>query len=390
MPKKSILIVNNNMEIGGIQKALVNLLREIGSQYDVTLFLFHKHGELLKDVPDSVKIVEANPLLSLLGVSYEQSKGMGHLYFLIRTGLSLFSKLFGNRVPIACLVHTAKRIGSFDVAISYMQNSAKKMFYGGCNEFVFKKTIAHKKISFLHCDFENYEGNDAHNRNIYEKFDRIIAVSFGCQASFLKVMPHLKEKTRCVHNCYDFEQIKNLSNQKTMIYDNHYFNIVTVARLAPEKGIVRCLDIMKRFHQEGIALRWHIVGDGPMRDEIHQYIAKEKMKDVIILYGKQDNPYRYIKNADFLLLPSYHEAAPMVFHEAAILGVPVLSTKTSSAVELVENENIGWVCENDEKSIYKMLKELLLHPEMIQDKKASLNVSTNNGAAIHELKRTIF
>ena len=264
MPKKSMLIVNNNMEIGGIQKALVNLLREIHSQYDVTLYLFHKHGELLKDIPTSVKVVEANPLLSLLGVSFQQSKKMGFLYFLIRTGLSFFSKFLGNRLSIASLIHTAKKIGSFDVAISYMQNSAKKMFYGGCNEFVLERVKAGKKISFLHCDFENYEGNNTHNRNMYEKFDRIIAVSKGCQDSFLKVMPHLKEKVRCVHNCYDFEQIRDLAEQNPVVYDNHYFNIITVARLAPEKGIIRCLPIVKRLHDEGIALRWHIVGDGAM------------------------------------------------------------------------------------------------------------------------------
>ena len=35
-PRKRILIVNNNMHIGGVQKALVNLLKEIASEYEVT------------------------------------------------------------------------------------------------------------------------------------------------------------------------------------------------------------------------------------------------------------------------------------------------------------------------------------------------------------------
>ena len=39
---KKILIVNNNMHIGGIQKALLNLLDEIKGKYDVTLLLFCK------------------------------------------------------------------------------------------------------------------------------------------------------------------------------------------------------------------------------------------------------------------------------------------------------------------------------------------------------------
>ena len=42
------------MHIGGVQKALVNLLKEIASEYEVTLLLFYKGGELLQDVPENV------------------------------------------------------------------------------------------------------------------------------------------------------------------------------------------------------------------------------------------------------------------------------------------------------------------------------------------------
>lgn len=389
MQKKSILIVNNNLEIGGIQKALVNLLREIHNQYDITLLLFHKHGELLKDVPISVKIIEANPLLSLLGVSFEQSKKMGYFYFLVRTGLSLFSKILGNRMPIAFLINTSRKTGTYDMAISYMQNSAYRILYGGCNEFVLKKARANQKISFVHCDFEKYEGNHTYNRNLYKKFDRIGAVSKSCQESFLKIMPDLKEKTFCIHNCYDFEQIKNLSEKDTIAYDESCFNILTVARLTMEKGIIRSLSIIKRLHEQDIHVRWHIVGDGPLYGQICEYIKNTKLEDVIFLYGKQDNPYRFIKNADLLFVPSYHEAAPMVFNESACLGVPVFSTKTCSAMELVEKGGIGWVSENNEDSIFETLKNLLIHPEKISEIKEQMTMPNNNKEALCEFNFSI-
>ena len=41
---KKILIVNNNLDIGGIQKALINLLRGISDKYEVTLMLFSPTG----------------------------------------------------------------------------------------------------------------------------------------------------------------------------------------------------------------------------------------------------------------------------------------------------------------------------------------------------------
>jgi len=43
-PMKRILIVNNNMHIGGVQKALVNLLYEIHNDYEITLLLFYAGG----------------------------------------------------------------------------------------------------------------------------------------------------------------------------------------------------------------------------------------------------------------------------------------------------------------------------------------------------------
>ena len=54
---KKILIVSNNLEIGGIQKSLVNLVKEVYQEYEVTLMLLSKSGELLCEIPDEVKII---------------------------------------------------------------------------------------------------------------------------------------------------------------------------------------------------------------------------------------------------------------------------------------------------------------------------------------------
>ena len=54
---KKILIVNNNLDMGGIQKSLVNLVKEVYEEYDITLMLFSKSGSLLRELPESVKII---------------------------------------------------------------------------------------------------------------------------------------------------------------------------------------------------------------------------------------------------------------------------------------------------------------------------------------------
>ena len=72
--KKKILIVNNNLHIGGIQRALVNLLKEISTDYDITLLLFSKSGPLLCEIPDGVKIVTPSGVYRTLGLEKKDMK----------------------------------------------------------------------------------------------------------------------------------------------------------------------------------------------------------------------------------------------------------------------------------------------------------------------------
>lgn len=94
--------------------------------------------------------------------------------------------------------------------------------------------------------------------------------------------------------------------------------------------------------------------------KINQLINEKGLSNDIDLVGKKNNPFVYIKNADFFLLPSFHEAAPMVYGEAISLGVPVVTTNTISAKELIEERDYGIVCENSEEGIYFTLKIFLM------------------------------
>ena len=168
-----ILIANNNMNIGGIQKALVNLLREIHNEHDVTLYLFAAKGELMNDIPENVKIIEGNRFTRSLGISNDEAKAEGAFAFVRRSAFAVLTRIFGIGVSFGILSRLQKIGGKYDAAISFMQNGSFRMFYGGCNEFVINSVKAERKISFVHCDFLNYEGNNKYNREYYSKFDRI-------------------------------------------------------------------------------------------------------------------------------------------------------------------------------------------------------------------------
>lgn len=97
-------------------------------------------------------------------------------------------------------------------------------------------------------------------------------------------------------------------------------HVITVARLSKEKGIERALDAVRACVDAGIPIQYHIVGDGAGRQALQKRAAQLGLAGRVTFYGMQQNPYRFMKQADLFLLPSYHEAAPLVFTEAKCLG----------------------------------------------------------------------
>ncbi|KQL42436.1 hypothetical protein AN960_00275 [Bacillus sp. FJAT-25509] len=388
--KKKVLIVNNNLATGGVQRSLVNLINQVKDQYDLTLFVFDYSGDYLKLIPSQIKVIEAPPLLKLLGMSQAQTKKMGFLFYAIRATFALYTKIFSNHLPISLLVSTQKKLSGFDIAISFLHNADKKSFYGGCNEFVLKRVNAKQKITFSHCDFLNYGGNTSRNREVYRYFDKIAAVSEGCRQSFIKAIPELAKRTHCVYNCHNYNEYINKANVNPVKYPRESLNIVTVARLSPEKGILRGIDVINRLVKENYKIRWHLVGDGSQKSEIENQILINDLSEHVILYGNQDNPYQYIKNADLFFLPSFHEAAPMVFDEAKCLGVPIFTTNTTSAEEMVREGFEGFVCENNEEEIYNKLKRVLDEPLFIEKCREYLSAQNHtNETAIEQFSKLV-
>ena len=351
--KRRIIIVNNNMKIGGVQKALLDLLNEIAPLYDVTLYLFNGTGEYLKKVPANVKIEECRSLYRYFGTSQAESKKSLGMY-ITRSCLAVLTKLIG-RIAVSKIVSMfSKNVREeFDVAISFMHDGDNRLLYGGCNDFVLKKIRAKKKITFLHCDYKNCGANFRSNNRIYNKFDKIAACSEGCRQSFISVMPHLEGKCHTVINCHNYDEIISLSNDDEITYDTSYKNVVIVARLNPEKGVERALRALKYAIDQDAKVMLHIVGGGILREALEALSIELGIKNNVIFYGEQGNPYRYMKNADLLFIPSLHEAAPLVIDEAVCLGVPIFSTQTTSSKDMILDRGCGWVCNNDQDFINK-------------------------------------
>ncbi len=354
---KRILFVIGQLRVGGVSKALIELLHNISGEYDVSLLCFDHDGKFFADVPENVKILPATPLLMLSERSAKDMKAAGLQYTLLRYAFSFIAGKISKRLAVRIWTHMVGKVdGEYDVAVSFTHPMPDAMFCNLGGEVVLRCVRAKKKAVFIHCDFSSYGGNSEYNRWLLQQFDSVAAVSESVGENVAKCVPSVENKLVVVRNCHDFDAIKSSAEDDPVKY-SHEFNFVTIARLSEEKGLERCVPLFVQLNEQGKDVGWTIVGGGPQRQRLEEEIKRQKAEAYITLAGEHTNSYRYIKNADYLLLPSFHEAAPMVFDEAACLGVPVVTTQTLSAVEMVEKRGLGIVCPNSQDGIAEGLKQ---------------------------------
>ena len=355
-----VLIVLDNIHTGGISKSLLNLLPNIAKLADCDLLVF-KDVNIDKDsIPADIRLIVPDTKLKILGMSQEEIKHYSILAYMCRAILVLISRIVNGGFSRKILFSFIKQIGDYDIAISYSQDVGWKTISTGCNQFVLDKVNAKTKLAYIHCDYERFGGYHPKQEKMYSRFDKIICVSKACMNSFSRMFPKLREKCFVSENFTNIEDINSQIAEGCMEYSNTVHNFVTVCRLGREKGIQRTVEVLARLKREGYKdFKWTIVGGGPDKEQIEKLIEVHSMSENIDLVGQKNNPYVYIKNAEFFLLPSYHEAAPMVFGEAVALGVPVVTTNTISAKELIEDRGYGVVCENSVDGIYSVMKKIL-------------------------------
>lgn len=389
---KKIVIVNNNMLVGGVQKSLYNLLWSIdtANQYDVTLVLFSKTGEYIDKLPENIKIVECKGPFRYLGKSQGEFRN-SMIHTLIRGLLVVISRIFGSKTAFRLMILFEPELeGSYDCAVSFFCNGRKKSFYGGAADYVLGCIKANKKVTVLHGDYRNCGANNPQNNATMKKFDMIAACSDGCRASLEACLPDLKSKCMTLKNCHRFDEILNLASQTPIEYNSSELNIVTVSRLSREKGIDRALRAIATVKAKGIPVKFHIVGGGSIYNSLKETASDLGLEENVFFYKEQANPYRFMKNADLFLLSSYHEAAPMVIDEARCLGIPVLTTSTTSSEEMVTAHQCGWVCDNDDDALCDMLLKVAQDKASLTAlKKKLLNETSDNRQALAQFETMV-
>ena len=115
--------------------------------------------------------------------------------------------------------------------------------------------------------------------------------------------------------------------------------VAFVGRLCVEKGIRQLLRGWRRLHDIPLV----IVGDGPLRDEAHEFVKRHGMSHVRFTGAlTAAETMTRIKRARFLVFPSVgYETFGMTVLEAAACGVATVGSRLGAIPELVDEGRTG-------------------------------------------------
>lgn len=346
---KNILFSTFDLEVGGVERSLINLLKNFDYEnYQADLLLYSHTGEFMRELPEKPSLLPEvdeyktfrQPIKDIFK-SGHIALGCTRLFAKVKAGRSNSSETgykqmqYMWKYAIPFLPSIKKE---YDIAVSYLWP----------HYLVAEKVKAKTKIAWIHTDYSTVDTDIQTDLEMWNKFDYIAAVSEDCKTSFLYKYPSLKDKVIVIENITSPNFVRELaaSPVKNPMEDDSRFKIITVARLSHAKGIdnaVRALRLLKDKGYENIA--WYVVGYGGDEVLIRDLIDKYQLHSSFILLGKQTNPYPFIKAADLYVQPSRYEGKAVTVGEAQILGKTVLVTNYPTAASQVRNNHDGVICE---------------------------------------------
>ncbi|MFJ7728158.1 glycosyltransferase [Neobacillus sp. NPDC097160] len=380
--KKKMLFMLINMNIGGTEKALLNMINEIPKdKYEVTIFMLEEYGGFLNYIPSNVKVeyfIGYESIKDLLNkppqlMSYHLLKKGKILKAICILFLHIITKLLKDRsIYFRYLLRKYLTLEEeYEIAVAY-DGPMDFISY-----FVLKKIKANKKIQWIHFDITKIGFNPKFASKVYSKFEKVFVVSNEARNKLIDRVPRIKEKTDIFLNLATPKTIKSQSKKGKGFTDQFDgLRILTVGRLSGEKGQDLAIHTFKRLVNDGYKVKWYCIGEGNSRKNYERLIEQFDLKDKFILLGSDPNPYSYIAQCDIYVQPSRHEGFCITLAEAKCLKKPIVTTNFTGAQEQIKNRENGLIVSINENEIYNALVELINNEDL--RKRFTENLTSGN------------
>lgn len=376
--KPRILILMHYMELGGAESALLGLLQSVDSaKADVDVFIYDHRGEFMPLIPkDKVNLLPQIPAYTMLERPIKElvKKGYWRLALArilgrretVKNALKNVNHLddasgffYQSRRTVKCLPKIQPDV-EYDLAISFLTP----------HFIVLDKVSAKKKIGWIHTDYTKVFVDTAAELEMWNRLDNIVSISPDVSKKFYEVFPSLENKIVEIENILSPEFIRTraeLGNAFEMMHNG--VKLLTIGRYSPPKNMENIPEICRKIVDAGHDIYWFIIGYGSteIESQVRANAEKFSVADRVVLLGKRDNPYPYIKACDIYVQPSRYEGKSITVREAQILCKPVLITDYPTAKSQVQNGVDGVIAPLDNENCAKTLAEFINDKDQQQE-----------------------
>ena len=391
--KKRIFIAIHYLEIGGAEISLIGLLNAINySKYEVDLFVYSHQGELMKLIPKEVNLLPEIPKYSYIEkpIKFVIKKGfwniaIGRLWAKVQAWSLAHKKIFNKpnnsvyHYIMENIIHDLPMINpevEYDLAISFLHPF----------HILKEKVRAKKKIGWIHTDFGLFDTDIESELKIWNSMDYIVSISDAITRSFLSVYPSLQSKVRIIENILPVTYINKQVNAFSFQYPTQDgINFLSVGRFSYQKNFDNIPEICSLIRKRGINVYWYLIGFGGDEPLIREKIKKFQMEEYVIILGKKENPYPYIKACDLYIQPSRYEGKSIVVREAQFLNKPVVITRFPSSDSQLTDGYDGFIVPLDNWGCASGIVDILQHPELINAVKR--NTATRDYTLSSEIQK---
>lgn len=372
---KRIFIAIHYLEIGGAEISLIGLLNAIDTiQYDIDLFLYSHRGELLKQVPNAIHLLPEIKKYDVIEKPIKEAiqKGFPDIALArlwakyrfscyarknqLKEGSAILQYVFDAVTPLLPDINPNTE---YDLAISFLTP----------HNIVLNKVKAKKKLAWIHTDYTKISVNVEKEVKVWSQFDYIVSISEDVTRAFLSVFPTLAGKIIEIANILSPQMIRQKALAVTVSFPipKRRVSLLSVGRFTFAKNFDNVPDICRRILQEGCDICWYIVGYGGDESLIKKKIKETGMEKHVILLGKQENPYPFIKECDIYVQPSRFEGNAVTVREAQILCKPVIVANYPTAHSQIRQSVDGIIVPQDNASCAHGIAQFIKNKELQQN-----------------------
>lgn len=254
-------------------------------------------------------------------------------------------------------------------------------------------------LTTVHSDYkDDYRGNK-YKTLVYSNINRMALKSFDYYITVSDTFKNMlvergfeASKIFAVYNGIDFNKERaNVSRDEVLnkykIDDAGHF-VAMVARFHPVKGHKIFIDACRKVIDENTDVRFLLVGDGDLKEELKQYTIDLNLEKYVIFTGFR-TPDEFVSISDFTVLTSFTESFPLSILESASYEKTVISTDVGGISKLIEDGVNGFLIQpGDSLALAARMLELLKDREMAVEFGKKLYLKARENYSIENLVRS--